>query len=290
MMNSRRTFIKQTGMAAAAALLLPSFTYAKSPKVLGLQLYTLRAQLPADVRGVIAKVAAAGYKEVETFGYSVKNKYWGLDPMAFKNLLIENGLKAPSGHYSVDELMTKGATDDLKAFIEAASAIGSEYLTVPYLAEPWRQNADDYKKIAAKLNMAAEMCKASGLKLAYHNHDFEFKPWGDTTGYEILLKETDKKLVHFELDLYWAVRSGNDPAKLFAANPGRFPMWHVKDMDKANNKINTEVGSGTIDFKTIFKSAKVAGLKYAIMEQENFSLDPYVSIKQSADYIKAQLL
>jgi len=290
MMNSRRTFIKQTGMAAAAALLLPSFTYAKSPKVLGLQLYTLRAQLPADVRGVIAKVAAAGYKEVETFGYSVKNKYWGLDPMAFKNLLIENGLKAPSGHYSVDELMTKGATDDLKAFIEAASAIGSEYLTVPYLAEPWRQNADDYKKIAAKLNMAAEMCKASGLKLAYHNHDFEFKPWGDTTGYEILLKETDKKLVHFELDLYWAVRSGNDPAKLFAANPGRFPMWHVKDMDKANNKINTEVGSGTIDFKAIFKSAKVAGLKHAIMEQENFSLDPYVSIKQSADYIKAQLL
>jgi sugar phosphate isomerase/epimerase len=289
-MNSRRTFIKQTGMAAAAALLLPSFTYAKSPKVVGLQLYTLRVQLPADVRGVMAKVAAAGYKEVETFGYSVKNKYWGLDPMAFKNVLIENGLKAPSGHYTVDELMTKGGTDDLKTFIEAASTIGSEYLTVPYLAEPWRQNADDYKKIAARLNQAAELCQASGLKLAYHNHDFEFKPWGDTTGYDILLKETDKKLVSFELDLYWAVRSGNDPVKLFAANPGRFPMWHIKDMDKANNKINTEVGTGTIDFKAIFKSAKVAGLKHAIMEQENFSLDPFVSIKQSADYIKAQLL
>lgn len=289
-MNSRRTFIKQTGVAAAAALLLPSFTYAKAPKVVGLQLYTLRAQLPADVRGVIAKVAAAGYKEVETFGYSVKNKYWGLDPMAFKNLLLENGLKAPSGHYGLDELMTTGGTDDLKAFIDAASTIGSEYLTVPYLAEPWRQSADDYKKIAAKLNQAAELCKASGLKLAYHNHDFEFKPWGDTTGYKIMLNETDHKLVAFELDIYWAVRSGNDPVKLFKENPGRFPMWHIKDMDKANNKINTEVGSGTIDFKTIIKSAKVAGLKHAIMEQENFSLDPYVSIKQSCDYIKAQLL
>lgn len=289
-MNSRRTFIKQAGIAVAAGLVLPSFACVKSSKAVGLQLYSLRDILPQDPRGVIAKVAAAGYKEVETYGYSVQNKFWGLDPMAFKNLLIEHGLTAPSGHYGIDKYIQDGNEDELKSFIEAASAIGSKYLTVPYLGDALRQNADDYKKVAAKLNQAGALCKASGLKVAYHNHDFELKSWGDTTGLEIMLKETDPKLVDFEMDIYWVVRSGNDPVKMFEAYPGRFTMWHVKDMNKTNNEKNVEVGSGTIDYKTIFKSAKQAGLKHAIMEQENFDMEPFASIKQSQVYIKNELL
>lgn len=288
-MNTRRDFIRNTGIAAAATLLLPSFINAKT-KVVGLQLYTLREQLPTDVRGVMAKVAEAGYKEVETFGYSVENKFWGLNPMAFKNLLIENGLKAPSGHYGMDKFIKDGNADELKTYIEAANAIGSTYITVPYLGDQLRQSADDYKKISARLNEAATLCKASGLRIAYHNHDFEFTPWGDTTGYEIMLKETDPKLVDFEMDIYWVIRSGNDPVKLFQTHPGRFTMWHIKDMDKANKTINTEVGSGSIDFANLYKYAKTAGLKHSIMEQENFSKDPYVSIKQSCDHIKAELI
>lgn len=289
-MNSRRTFIKQAGIAAAAGLVLPSFACVKSSKAVGLQLYSLRELLPQDPRGVIAKVAAAGYKEVETYGYSAQGGFWGLDPKAFKNLLIENGLTAPSGHYGIDKYIQDGNEEELKSFIAAASAIGSEYVTVPYLGDALRQNADDYKKVAAKLNQAGALCKASGLKIAYHNHDFELKPWGDTTGLEIMLKETDPKLVDFEMDIYWIVRSGKDPVQLFNAYPGRFTMWHVKDMDKANNEKNIEVGSGGIDFKTIFKSAKKAGLKHAIMEQENFDMEPYASIKQSQNYIKSELL
>jgi sugar phosphate isomerase/epimerase len=289
-MNSRRTFIKQAGIAAAAGLVLPSFACVKSSKAVGLQLYSLRELLPQDPRGVIAKVAAAGYKEVETYGYSAQGGFWGLDPKAFKNLLIENGLTAPSGHYGIDKYIQDGNEEELKSFIAAASAIGSEYVTVPYLGDALRQNADDYKKVAAKLNQAGALCKASGLKIAYHNHDFELKPWGDTTGLEIMLKETDPKLVDFEMDIYWIVRSGKDPVQLFNAYPGRFTMWHVKDMDKANNEKNIEVGSGGIDFKTIFKSAKKAGLKHAIMEQENFDMEPYASIKQSQAYIKSELL
>ena len=289
-MNSRRTFIKQAGIAAAAGLVLPSFACVKSSKAVGLQLYSLRELLPQDPRGVIAKVAEAGYKEVETYGYSAEGGFWGLDPKAFKNLLIENGLTAPSGHYGIDKYIQDGNEDELKSFIAAASAIGSEYLTVPYLGDAVRQNADDYKKVAAKLNQAGALCKASGLKIAYHNHDFELKPWGDITGLEIMLKETDPKLVDFEMDIYWVVRSGKDPVQLFDAYPGRFTMWHVKDMDKANNEKNIEVGSGGIDFKTIFKSAKKAGLKHAIMEQENFDMEPYASIKQSQHYIKNELL
>jgi sugar phosphate isomerase/epimerase len=288
-MNSRRNFIKQTGIAAAATLILPSFTYAKS-KVVGLQLYTLREELPKDVRGVMAKVAQAGYKEVETYGYSVESKYWGLSPMAFKNVLIENGLKAPSGHFGLDNYIKDGSDTELKSYIEAANTLGSEYVTVPYLGDDLRRSADDYKKIAARLNEAGKLCKASGLKLAYHNHDFEFTPWGDTTGYEVMLKETDPKLVDFEMDIYWVIRSGKDPVKLFRAHPGRFTMWHIKDMDKADNKLNTEVGSGSIDFASLYKHAKVAGLKHSIMEQENFSMDPFASIKQSCDHIKAELI
>ena len=289
-MNSRRTFIKQAGIAVAAGFVLPSFACVKSSKAVGLQLYSLREVLPQDPRGVIAKVAAAGYKEVETYGFSPEGGFWGLDPKSFKNLLIENGLAAPSGHYGIDKYIQDGNDEELKSYIAAASAIGSEYVTVPYLGDALRQNADDYKKVAAKLNQAGALCKASGLKIAYHNHDFELKPWGDTTGLEIMLKETDPKLVDFEMDIYWVVRSGRDPVELFNAHPGRFTMWHVKDMDKANNEKNIEVGSGGIDFKTIFKSAKKAGLKHAIMEQENFDMEPFASIKQSQEYIKTELL
>lgn len=290
-MNSRRNFIKQAGLAAAGAVVLPSLTFAAAPaKVVGLQLYSLRAQLPTDVAGTIAKVAKAGYKEVETYGYSLKDKYWGLDPKAFKTLLSNNGLTAPSGHYGMDHFISTGNADELKSYIEAANTIGSSYIVVPYLGDNLRKTEDDWKKVAARLNEASAICKASGLGLGYHNHNFEFVKYGETTGYDILLKETDPKAVKFEMDIYWVVRSGNDPIKLFTDHPGRFPMWHVKDMDKVDNTINTEVGSGKIDFKAIYKGAKLAGLKHLIVEQENYSIDPYVSIKQSADYVKKSIL
>lgn len=291
-MNSRRDFIKVAGIAAAGALVLPSFACsALAPKKkVGLQLYSLREQLPKDVRGTIAKVAQAGYSEVETFGYSLKNKFWGLTPKEFKSLLQEHQLTSPSGHYGMDKFIGTGDQEELKSYIEAANIVGGEYIVVPYLGDSLRKTEDDWKKVADRLNEASAVCKAAGLKLAYHNHNFEFVKFGDVTGYEILLKGTDPKAVQFELDLYWVVRSGNDPAKLFTDHPGRFPMWHVKDMDKANNTINTEVGSGSIDFKKIYQHAKLAGLKHLIVEQENFSLDPYVSIKQSADYVKKDIL
>ena len=289
-MNSRRDFIKLAGLAAAGAAIAPSFAFAAPAKIVGLQLYSLRAQLPTDVQGTIAKVAKAGYKEVETYGYSLKDKYWGLDPKAFKDLLNANGLTAPSGHYGMDKFLGTGDAEELKSYIEAANIIGSTSIVVPYLGDGLRKSEDDWKKIAVRLNEASAICKAAGLKLGYHNHNFEFTKIGETTGYEILLKGTDPEAVQFEMDLYWVVRSGNDPVKLFTAYPGRFPMWHVKDMDKVDNTINTEVGTGTIDFKTIYKSAQLAGLKHLIVEQENFSLDPYKSIKQSADYIKKNIL
>lgn len=289
-MNTRRDFLKMAGIAAAGVAIAPSCAFAAPAKTVGLQLYSLRAELPKDVKATIANVAKAGYKEVETYGYSAKDGYWGLDPKAFKALLTENGLTAPSGHYGMDKFITDGNQEELKSYIAAANTIGSTYITVPYLGDGLRKTESDWKAVADKLNEAAVLCKAAGLKLAYHNHNFEFVKIGETTGYDLLLKGTDPNLVQFEMDLYWVVRSGNDPVKLFTANPGRFPMWHVKDMDKVDNTINTEVGTGTIDFKTLYKSAKLAGLQHLIVEQENFSMDPYKSIKQSADYVKKNVL
>ncbi|KQS41992.1 TIM barrel protein [Pedobacter sp. Leaf194] len=287
-MISRRNFLLNSSMVAAAALLAPSFAFAAREQVVGLQLYSLRDDLPKDVKGVLEKVAKAGFKEVETYGFSIKDQFWGLTPQELKKILDDNGLKAVSGHYSY---LINDNEAELNAAIAAAKVLGSEYVTVPWLDESIRKTADDYKKLAIKINKAGQVCKDAGIRLAYHNHNFEFDKHGDTTGYEILLTGTDKSLVDFELDLYWVVRSGKDPIKLFQENPGRFTMWHVKDMDKNKKEWNTEVGQGSINFKSIFAAAKLSGMKHFFVEHEtNYKPNPIESVAASCAYIKKELI
>ncbi|HUH33890.1 MAG TPA: sugar phosphate isomerase/epimerase [Daejeonella sp.] len=288
-MSNRRTFIQQAGLLATGLAINPAVFLMKD-KVVGLQLYSLREYIGKDVKGIIAKVAAAGYKDVETYGFDEKNQFFGLTPKAFLDLLKSNGLTTTSGHYNPNSFLYNKGTDELKYMIEASAATNQQHFVIPYLTEDMRQSADDYKKLAEKLNTAAELCKASNLKLAYHNHDFEFKEFDGVKAYDILLKETDKDLVDFELDLYWVVRSGNDPLELFAKHPGRFKLWHVKDMDKTNNKLNTEIGSGSIDYRKIFAKAKQSGVQHFFVEQENFKMDAFESITKSNKYVKNILL
>ncbi|TCD07025.1 sugar phosphate isomerase/epimerase [Pedobacter frigidisoli] len=289
-MLSRRSFILSSSMAAAAALLIPSFACMGDKKNVGLQLWSLRDELPKDVKGTIEKVAKAGFTQVEPYGFSIKDQYWGLNPIEFKKLLDDNSLYAPSGHYSLTNYLANGDTAELEEAIVAAKVLGSEYITIPWLDPSIRKNADDYMELVKKINQAGKMCKDAGIRLAYHNHDFEFEKQGDTTGYEILLKGTDKNLVDFELDLYWVVRSGNDPIKLFKENAGRFTMWHVKDMDKKDPILNAEVGTGSINFKTIFADAKLSGMKYFFVEHEtNYKPNPMESVAASCAYIKKNL-
>ncbi|WP_256012000.1 sugar phosphate isomerase/epimerase family protein [Desertivirga xinjiangensis] len=289
-MTNRRTFLKNAGILAGGILISPALAQCGAEakgRNIGLQLYSLRDQISEDVKGVIAKVKQAGYSTVETYGYSVKDKFWGLSPAAFDKLLSSNGLTSFSGHYGLDEYLVKGGNNDvLKTYIEAASAIGQTYITIPHVASHIVSDADGYKQVAEKLNNAAELCKYSKLRIAYHNHDFEFNKIGqDETGYDILLKETEPSMVDFELDLYWAIRAGIDPVALFSIHSGRFTMWHVKDMDKNNPKLNTEVGAGSIDFTKILAAEKASGLKQLFVEQENFSKDPFQSISQSYQYL-----
>ncbi|MCO5934545.1 sugar phosphate isomerase/epimerase [Mucilaginibacter sp. RB4R14] len=289
-MTSRRTFLAQAGLASAGMVLAPSLLSAKSVNGVGIQLYSLRDQLPKDPKGVLAKIAKAGYKEVETFGYSKQNGFWGLSAKEFSAVLKANGLKTPSGHYGMNEFFGTGKTDEFYSYIEAAHATGQTYIVIPSLNHDFIKTAADFNSIADKMNKAAEVCKKEGLKLGYHNHNFEWEKVEGTTFYDTILAKTDPKLVAMEMDIYWVVRAGHDPVSIFKKHPGRFAMVHIKDMDKTNPELNTEIGSGSIDFKTILAKAKLAGIKHYLVEQENFTnIDPYKSIAQSSAYLKNKL-
>ena len=290
-MIKRRDFLINTGLALGALAIAPSFAFAVKKKAIGIQLWTLRDTLPKDVKGVLSQVGKIGFNEVETFGYSIKDGFFGTSLKDFKSMLTNNGLKATSNHFDFNGYIENGNTDPLKSYTEAANILGSEYITVPYIIENLRgKSADDYKKLALKVNKAAEICKAAGIKLAYHNHDFEFTKFGSTNGYEILLNETDKNLVDFEMDLYWVVRAGQDPLELFKEHPGRFKMWHVKDMDKVNPDFNAVIGTGKLDFKSIFAQSELSGMKRFFLEHEsNYIPNPIESSAASYNYIKNNL-
>lgn len=289
-MTSRRTFLAQAGIVSAGMMLAPALLSAKSKNGVGLQLYSLRDQLPKDPKGVIAQIAKAGYSEVETFGYSAQNGFWGLKAKEFSALLKANGLKTPSGHYGLDEFFGTGKMDQFNSYIDAALATGQTYIVVPSLNHNFIKTAADFNTIADKLNKAAAVCKTHGLKLGYHNHNFEWKETEGTTFYDTILAKTDPALVSMEMDIYWVVRAGHDPVSIFKKHPGRFAMVHVKDMDKTNPELNTEIGNGSIDFKTILGNAKLAGIQHFIVEQENYTnIDWDKSIAKSSAYLRNSL-
>lgn len=289
-MSTRRTFLKQSSFAASALLVTKESWFAAKQKTVGLQLYTVRAEITKDVKATIAKVAEVGYNEVETFGYG-NGKYFGFSVEDFGAILKDNKLTTPSGHYMMMDFLGKGDEDQLKRTVADAAKLHHEYFTIPFLTPDLRKNFDDYKKLADNLNKAGEEAKKAGMKLAYHNHDFEFKDWGNgDIGYHHLMQATDPKLVNFEMDIYWVTKAGVDPKELMKAHPGRFCMWHVKDMDNTPEKSFTEVGSGVINYKEIFKLKKISGMKHFFVEQDQTKIPVYESIAKSYAYISTNLV
>lgn len=292
-MSTRRTFIKQASLATTG-LMITNKNWFKPKPLIGLQLYTLRAEIQKDLEATIAKVAEIGYNSVELFGYN-KGSFFGKTPEAFSSILKRNHLKTPSGHYMMLNFLTKGDEDDLKKTVADAAKMGHDYLVIPFLLDNMRTSLDDYKKLAEKLNIAAVEAKKAGLKLVYHNHNFEFKDWGEgQTGFDVFVKETDPALVGFEMDIYWVTRAGLDPIEMIRKHPGRIKLWHVKDMsakESASFSTNgeqyfTEVGSGIINYKEIFKYKKESGMDYFFVEQDQTKIPVYESITKSYNYIK----
>jgi sugar phosphate isomerase/epimerase len=292
-MISRRTFIQQAGAFASAPLLSAAAQPRRRYK-LGLQLFTMRAAMRSDVEGTLKRVAAMGYEEFETYGFDPEEiRYYGLAAKAFAQLLRDLNLTTPSGHYDLNRFVAS-SVDDLKRYVdrcvEGAHALGQAYITWPLVDEGFR-TIDKLKVVAERLNVAGGQIKKAGLQLAYHNHDFEFVEQNGQIGYDIILKETDPALVKLQMDLYWIAHGSKlSPNEWFKRQPGRFVMWHVKDMHRTSRDY-TEVGNGTIDFTRIWPDAELAGLKHFFVEQGgNFTHDPFRSVADSAEYVKRVLL
>ena len=258
----------------AAGSLRPAGAGLAMDKV-GLQLYTIRDEMARSVERTLYEVGRIGYKEVEFAGY------FDRPPRAIRQLLDRNGLKSPSAHVSLDTLRSGWYRT-----LNDASEIGQKWLVVPWLAEKDRNSIDAIKATAELMNRAAEDAKTFRIKLAYHNHDFEFQEVEGRRIFDVLLEETDPERVQVELDLYWITKAGADPFAYFQRWPKRFPLVHVKDSAGPPDHAMTEVGKGTIDFAQIFARREEAGIEHYYVEHDN-PRDPMASINTSYRYLKA---
>jgi sugar phosphate isomerase/epimerase len=284
----RRNFLRNASMGITAAVVgsqFPELLHANPyGKPIGLQLYTLRDQLEKDVPGTIKHISAIGIHDVEIYSL------YGKPAAEFSKILKDNGVTASSGHYLLPSI--KESWDKQ---IEDAKVLGLQYMVLAILDEKDRGSFDDFKRLAELLNTTAENTKKAGIQFCYHNHNFEFKKYGDTTAYDYLLKTLDPKLVKFEMDCFWVTHAGQDPVAYFQKFPGRFPLLHIKDM-KANSIASQEldakmglfapVGRGTIDWPRIFKAAREGGMEHYYIEQDYCEQPPLEAVKLSYDYLK----
>lgn len=278
-MLNRRTFVKTLSAGIAASLVLPADLYG-SPlnKTIGIQLYTLHNQMKTDAIGTMEKVAKIGFNAIETAGYNNRT-FYGYEPIEFKKRVEEMGLIPQSSHAHIN-------LTNIDETIEDTVNAGMKYLVQPSLEKSKRISLDAYKSCADEFNIIGEKCRKADLSFAYHNHAFEFEMIENQIPYDILLQNTDPEFVSMQLDLYWIVYGGADPLEYFTKHPGRFALFHVKDMSRTENRESTEIGSGTIDFNAIFAKKEKAGLKHFYLEQESFNIDPFESIGISYKTLK----
>lgn len=294
---TRRQFLASTA-ATLSAVCLPSMIQAApqpyaSKFKMGLQLFTINSIIGRDVPGTLKRVGAIGYQDTETYGFDPEKKtYYGMAIPDFKQALADSQLTTTSGHYDFAKHFAQPA-DDMRRFvdscIEGASALGQRYITWPWL-DPTSRSIEKFKELTGKLNAIGEQVNKAGLGFAYHNHDFEFIDHNGQIGYDIIMKETDPKLVKLQIDLYWVMHSSKrSPSELFSLQPGRFVMWHIKDMDKVSRDY-TEMGNGSIDYTKILPDATRSGMQYYYIEQGgNFAINPMDSITKSAAFFKKNL-
>ncbi len=309
-MQNRRNFIKRSGVFALGSAALFSsagaaFFEKKKLHAVGLQLYTVTNVLVKDVAGTLKQIAAIGYKELES-AESPKGNYYGLNPKVFAAMAKDAGLIWLSNHVNgapykrpgvktaaVDTTkrkqpkfdFLKNLQEDYQELIDEAAEGGLKFLvcaSIPLVT------ADEIKEAASILNTAGEAAKKAGITLCYHNHTHEFEAVEGIIPYDYLLAQTNADILKFELDLAWVTKAGADPVQLFYKNPGRFPLWHVKDLS-ADKKQPVEVGTGIVNFRPIFAAAKKAGMKHFFVEQDD-SPKPMENITTSYNNIVGKIL
>jgi sugar phosphate isomerase/epimerase len=296
-MTNRRNFLKSSGALALGSIFFPEIirgVAAGSQTTLpgiGIQTFTLNALINSDTPGTLKKLAEIGFKNIEIASYS-NGMYFGYKPKEFKTLVESFGLKLISCHVlglPFDKMMPAPAnptpeqkkqldqvrkmispdllniTDNAQQIADGAAEAGIQYVVCASTAI---KTTDQIKQAADTFSKAGAICKKSGLQFAYHNHATEWDLVEGKTAYDFILSQTDKNLVKLELDLGWVATAKKDPIELFNGNPGRFPLWHVKDFNLATNTI-MPIGQGNIDFNKVFANADLAGMKYFFYEQDN---------------------
>ena len=284
----RREFIKTTSIATSGFFLsgyLPACNQVAGSKDVsdkfGLQLYTLRDVLPNDPKGILKQVASFGYKEIESYDHDKLGIFWGMKNTEFKKLMDDLGMKIVSSHCDMNKDFERKAAE--------AAEIGIPYLLCPHLgAQP---KIDDFKKFAETFNQKGEICKKNGIKFGYHNHDYSFVQLEGQYPQDVLMQNTDKNLVDYEMDIYWVVTAGQDPVAWINKYPGRFKLSHVKDRKKgaapSEKSVSVVLGTGSIDFKKILKEAGKNGMEYYFVEQEAYeNTTPIDAVKADAEYMK----
>lgn len=301
----RKKFIQTSGAALLGTILLRNdaknlFSYPAKDHAIGLQLYTFFTTIDSDVEGTLKKIAGVGYKEIES-AFSRKGGYYGMKPKEFSKFLKDNGMKWRSHHAlgapfkrpagaqpptgpdgkPVTIPPMKNLRDNMQELVDEVAEGGADYLVC---ANTPITTLDEIKASIEVLNKTDEACKKAKINFAYHNHDAEFRAVEGQIPYELFLSQTKMQM---ELDLAWATKGGKDPVELFKQHPGRFPLWHVKDLDKEMKTV-MPVGEGTIDFKRIFDAASTSGMKHFFVEHD-MPKDALASITSSYNYLSKML-
>ncbi|HTN07027.1 sugar phosphate isomerase/epimerase [Agriterribacter sp.] len=280
MYTSRRSFLKKTALALAGTTVLSNELFAaKNPKELtGVQLYSIRDDMNKDPLGSLKQLAQMGYKNVEHANYG-NRKFYGYGASEFKKILGDLGLKMPSGHTVISKKHwdedKKDFTDEWKMTVEDAATVGQQFVISPWLDDYYRKTYDDLKRYMEVFNKCGELCKKSGMKFGYHNHDFEFsQKLNGITVFDILLQNTDPSLVIQQLDIGNMYNAGAKALDVMKKYPGRFESMHVKDEIKStaghDPYESTILGKGVIPVKEIIDLGRKSGTKHFIIEQESY--------------------
>ena len=261
--------LKNTVLALLTGTLLFSCTPEPEPVAPGATLYTVRDLMEEDPKGVLKQLADLGFVNIEVTSYE-DGKFYGMEPVEFKEYLEQLGLVPLSVHQG-------GVTlENADRLIADSKAAGFRYFVIPIppmghfsydLETRTMSMTGTVEEVTGIINQIGEKCRAAGMEVLYHNHDFELRT--NETGVvplEYFLEHTDPEVVNFQMDLYWMAKAGADPLEYFEKFPGRFKIWHVKDMDSKGRF--APVGTGSIDFKRILAQKAKSGLEYYIVEQD----------------------
>ncbi len=264
----------------AGVSLLETCNSNKTMSEFGIQLYTLRDEMPKDPKGVLKKLAGFGYKQIESYE-GKDGMFWGMTPMDFKKYMDDLDMKIIASHTDIAKNFEQKVAD--------AASIGMKYLICPWVGP--QKKLDDFKKFADTFNEKGKICKQNGIRFAYHNHDYSFKELEGELPQDVMMSNTDPSLVDFEMDIYWVVTGKQDPEAWMKKYKNRFRLCHVKDRSKTpveNNSLNSvNLGTGSINFKEILKTAKANGMEYFIVEQEAYAgTTPLKAVEADAVYMK----